>query len=143
MPNGNILAFGQHEKDKVFNYWGQNTKIVPYLVNNSKPGDKVIAVSEPSGLAYYTNLRVFNLEHGGGLSLFQPIFGETDNEKIYMFYKTNNIKFVAVRNFGKSSEKFSNLKKETRIFDLLDDIQYAKLVIIPDNSVHWFLYEIL
>lgn len=143
VSRGNILNFPENEKKYLFDYWGQDISLIPYLKNHADKDDIVIAFSDPSGLSYYTNLRVYSIEYGFGLSLFYPIFYEDNLDKIRQYYLQHRIRYIAIRNYGTSPEKYKNLKKLSRIFDIIDYSYYSKAILIPDEQSYWYLYEII
>jgi glutaredoxin-related protein len=129
--------------DKLFNYWGQSQFIVPYIRDNSTNNDVTLLFSDPTGMAYFTNSKVLNMYYGYGIGFFKGIFYQRNIQEIYEFYKKNNIKFVAILNYGVNTEKFKNLKKNTEIFDIIENNKYFKIVKFPDNDNYWYLYEII
>ncbi|OGG25852.1 hypothetical protein A3E42_06035 [Candidatus Gottesmanbacteria bacterium RIFCSPHIGHO2_12_FULL_40_13] len=142
VSNGNLLNFTEREADLVFDYWGQQRYLIPYLKNHSEKDDIVLSYNIQTGLSYYTNMRVFNLQYGAGLQIFYPIFNETDPEKIHLFYKKNGFRYFVLLDYQESKKHWSNLRKKTKIFDILDDKRYSTLVLSPNNKSHWKLYEI-
>lgn len=141
--DGNLTRYGQNEKKLLYSYWGQDTTLVPYLKNNSNPEDIIIAFSPPTGLAYYTNRKVYNLETSSELYLFYPIFYEHDMNVVKNYFKLNKIRYVAIRAYGDSIIHFQKLKSLTSMFAVLDDIKFARIVQKPSDDSYWYLYEIL
>lgn len=143
VSGGNVFAFSPNEQKLLFNYWGQNSVIIPYLKSNAKSEDVILTFSIPTGLSYYTGLHVYNLQYGGGLSMFYSVFNENNSDRIYEFYKKNHIRFVIIQVSAESQERFELLKKTSRIFDVLDNGRYSALRISPTDNISWEVYEIL
>ncbi|MCL4338854.1 hypothetical protein M1271_04135 [Patescibacteria group bacterium] len=139
----NLRNFAKKEQNLLFDYWGQSTNVVPYLLIHSHISDRIAVFSTPSGLSYYTGLQTYNMEYGGGLALFYPVFESENLSDIYRFYKKNHIRYVLVNTYGTSEAMFRRLKDKTKIFDILENKEYAKKVIRPNSNVYWEMYEII
>ncbi len=139
----NLLNFTKREQNMLFDYWGQSTTVVPYLASHSHLGDRIVVFGTPSGLSYYSGLQTYNVEYGGGLSLFYPVFESSNFSDIYSFYKKNRIKFVLISTYGTSVKRFDKLRDKTKIFDILGNNEYSKKVISSRNDIYWDMYEII
>lgn len=143
VSGGRLSQFERREQDYLFSYWGQNTHVTPYLSANALPQDVILQFSVPTGLSYYTFLKVYNLEYGGGLAIIRPIFDEEDLERVYLFLKNRNVSFILIRDYGESKDNFARLKKLTSIFDMLENTKYTREILHPSGSNYWYFYKLL
>ncbi len=143
VSDGNPIQFRQKEKEKVYNYWGLTGTVVPYLMKNTSPNEVVAYFGMPQvGLAYFSNLRVYNLLGEDLGVVFKPIFYEENPQVIYSFLRTRQINYFAVNQNTASREVMKKFKGLTKIPQLLEDKRYFEQLIFPDNNHQWALYEI-
>lgn len=143
ISEGDIRRFGEQEMRKVYSYWGQSTTTVPYLLQHADPQSVVLFCGVPTGLSYYTGLRVLNLQYGYDLAELEPVFEETDVDAIYQYFLAQGIDYVIVDTGGTSARYCQALRTVTDIFDLLDDSRYFSLKLEPTEESVWALYEIV
>ncbi len=142
ISNGNLKSFTRSEEEKIYNYSGASTHIVPYLKENANSTSIVLVVGPRTGLSYKTGLGSRNLEVGPGLLEIAPIIFERDNEKILSFFKEHNIFYVAIFRGDNSKKTVDALKEKTAILDMTEDPEYFIKVVGADQQNLWELYEI-
>jgi len=143
ISEGNLNQFAKFEREKVYSSWGQAKFIEPFLIQNARKDDKILFYGIPTGLSYFTGLRVYNLEYGvAGIEIVSPIIGERDKEEVYSFLKERNIKYFIFDTHGRSAERFNQFKKLTEFALILDDRQYVEQKIFPTGENAWAIYEL-
>lgn len=142
ISRGSIRNLQIFQKDHLFDYWGLSTYIVPYLQTHASSNDIVFSVGSSPGLSYYTNLRVFTILRGGGISAIHPIFHSTDDTEIVNFLKREHIRYIAVLQNVETLSQYDKLKKITRVYDVMENVQYSKMVLDKSRYNSWRLYEL-
>lgn len=143
ISEGDIRRFGEHEVRKVYSYWGQSITTVPYLLQHADPHSVVLFCGVPTGLSYYTGLRVLNVQYGYDLAELRPVFEETDVDATYRFFVAQGIDYVILDTRDTSARYFQALRTVTSVFDILDDERYFSLKLEPNDESVWALYEIV
>ena len=143
ISEGNLSHFAKFEREKVYSSWGQVKVIEPFLIQNARKEDKVLFYGIPTGLSYFTGLRVYNLEYSvAGKEIIFSIMDEEDKEKIYSFLKERNIRYFVIDTHGRSAERFTQFKKLVKFLAILDDRQYTEQKVFPSEKNAWVLYEL-
>ncbi len=139
--SGNPSDFALYEQKHIFNYWGMTNNVVPYIKANINPGEKIFVWGLAPGLSYYTNSSVYNLENGYGLALISSRLMEPDKENINEFLKSNSFNYIIISQRKDSNDRFLVMRKNTKIFDIIDDPKYFSLVLDSNKESFWKVYK--
>jgi len=143
VSKGKVWDFADIEKRDVYSYWGQSKYVVPYLLINADKDSKIVFWGVPSGLSYYTNLKVYNLLYGYTLGdYFKDVYYYNDLERIYRFYKEKGYNYFVIGVYPNVSENLEIFKKNTKMLDVLEDERFAVLKIKPENDNLWYVYKL-
>ncbi len=143
ISDGNLSQFGRKEQEKVYNYWGLTTQVIPYLKKHVLPEESVVYLGVPEvGLAYFTNLQVYSFLREDLGAFLRPVFYEEDLRKIYLFFREKRIRYFVVGKNRQSQLALDELRKLTKIVEVLEKKEYFEEKIFPDNSHQWAVYEI-
>ena len=138
ISEGNVLAFTEKERNKIYSSRGLTTQVVPNLRENASNDSKVLVFGPDNGLSYYTHLVAWNLEFGYGLSGIKDVLNQ-DEEEIIEFMDKNKIEYFLLYNDEPSLTKFSRAKERSSFFEFLENSKYFEVIIQPDNENFWLL----
>lgn len=141
VSGGNVLAFAKKERNKIYSSRGLTTHVVPYLKENASKDSKVLVFGPDSALSYHTNLAVWNLEFGYGLSGIKDFLDKKESE-ILNFINENKIEYFLLYNDEPSLAKFSRAKERSKFFQVLVDKQYFEPVVKSDEQNLWILFKL-
>lgn len=143
VSNGNPFKFSGLEKAALFDYWGQNSALVPFLKGHAGSEDKILTFGTPGGLSYFTDLHTYNLQYGGGVKLFYDIRSVTDLRVIYGFFKQQKIRYICILKYGQSGEDFIKFKDMITAIGIVGDNRYTRIVLQPDKNNFWEVWEVI
>ena len=138
---GNVLAFTEKERNRIYSSSGLTTYIVPYLKENASKDSKVLVFGPDGPLSYHTYLTVWNLEFGYGLSGIKDFLDKEESE-ILTFINENKIEYFLLYDDEPSLAKFSKAKERSKFFQVLLDERYFEETVKSNEQNLWILFKL-
>jgi hypothetical protein len=142
ISEGKISNFSQQEKNKVYNYWGLQNIIIPFIKSNPTLLSKIIIFGPHIPLSYETGLQSRNIAVGFGLKDLGEILPERDLNTTFNFLKENGYNAFLVDGRLEMANKYRQMKNIYPSLGIFENDKYFYKAIGPTTANQWYLYII-
>lgn len=142
ISGGNPHNFAKNEEKSLYSYWGEAGVIIPYFKNHYDNSSIVLVVGPQTGLSYKTFMKVYNIEYGYGFISVAQVVQEQNFQKVYEYFKNNDMQYVLVYEGSDNSIYLNNFKENSPLFNFINNSKYFDVEIVPDGNNLWRLYKL-
>ena len=142
LTKGNIFNFSKVEVQQVYTYGGQFNELIPYLKSYLEPADKIILLAPATGLPYYLSHPVVDILNTFEIRQLRPILESSDHAQISSFIKSNNFRYLIIREDKGILSEVKSLQKNFIFFKEVTQLDSVKKIIKPNLISTWSLYRL-